>query len=160
MYGSVGCALHNSRGHQSHKLSREWHHMVTVGEHQGTKKHKEGSCGLLKKWILGIQSQTWGHWEDGKKNSAKPELSSRGRCLCGQPTSQDKHHASFRGSQTPRPAGARLAHKWARGWRIGWTQRGRSYPASTTTVTWDTRLNLVRPSPPLFFLFFFPLPFS
>lgn len=79
------------------------------GKHKGTKRHKEGACDYLNKWVWGIPSHARGEWENGKKNSAKPELSPRGRCLCGQHTLPVKEKKALRRSQTQTPRGTRLA---------------------------------------------------
>lgn len=108
------------------------------GEQQGAKGHEEGSCGHLNKGVLGIQSQARGDWEDGKKSSAKPELSPRGCCLCGQhSTGQMAKNALFRGSQTQMPAGARLACEETGGQRTQPVERCGHCPASAHAAMWD-----------------------
>lgn len=46
-----------------------------------------------------------------RKTVAKPELSPRGRCLCGQHTLRVKEKKALRRSQTQIPRGTRLAIK-------------------------------------------------
>lgn len=98
MLGSEGCTLSNSKGcYPPHKLLSKWHSMVDKWEHQGTKGQKEGSCGYLNKWAWEIQSLLRGNWEDGKKSSAKHELSPRGRSICRQHTSRVKQRMGYSG---------------------------------------------------------------
>lgn len=134
----VNCTTPEGASHVNCQLNgkRWW----PSGKHQGTRGHKKGACDYLEKWVWGIPSHARGEWEDGKKNSAKPELSPRGRCLCGQHTLLVKEKKAFRRSQTHIPRGTRLAIKRQQDAAHVKTQA----PASATVATWGAGLNLVR----------------
>lgn len=89
-------------------MAKDGGQVGSIKEPEGIRR---GARDYLNKWVWGIPSHARGEWEGGKKNSAKPELSPRGRCLGDQHTLPVKEKQAFRRSQTQIPRGTRLAIK-------------------------------------------------